>query len=77
VVVSTLSTGLGLLALSSLVVGYLFRDNRVLDHILILMSTVLLFFPHILANVVGGLIFLSVAIFQKKQKKEKESPQKI
>lgn len=76
VVISTLSVSLGLLALSSLVVGYLFRDNRILDHILILMSTVLLFFPDILANVVGGLIFLSVAIFQKKQKKGQGPPQK-
>jgi len=55
------------MAFSSLVVGYLFRENRGWDHILNFYERRLPFFPHIWANIVGGLLFLGVGIWQKKK----------
>jgi TRAP transporter 4TM/12TM fusion protein len=68
VVISALSVGVGLLTLSSLVVGFLFRENRAWEQVALGCSTVGLFLPSPLANGIGFLILLGLWFLQKRRR---------
>jgi TRAP-type uncharacterized transport system fused permease subunit len=63
-----MSGSLGLLALSSVTTGYLFKDNNTVDEILLGMAALGLFLPHSGANVIGFFILVGVSILQKRRK---------
>jgi TRAP transporter 4TM/12TM fusion protein len=66
VVIAVLSSTAGLLALSSLLVGYLARDNTIMHRVLVGISALALFVPFLAVNAVGGLLLLAVFLIQKK-----------
>jgi TRAP transporter 4TM/12TM fusion protein len=66
VVTAVLSSTAGLLALSSLLVGYLARDNTVWHRVLVGISALALFVPYHAVNVGGGFLLLLVFLIQKK-----------
>ena len=68
VVIAILSGTLGLLAISSVVVGYLHRENTILEEIVLGVAAVGLFLPHLGANVVGLLIIVGLFALQKRDK---------
>lgn len=65
VMISVISGLLGLLALSSLTVMYLFKDNNIVDEILLGIAALGLFLPHLGANIIGFLILVGIFILQK------------
>ena len=67
VVVAVLSGSLGLMALSSVLVGYLARDSTTLDRVLLGLSALALFVPGNAVNLMGGLLLLGVFLIQKKR----------
>ena len=56
------------LTLSSLVVGFLFRENRAWEQVALGCSTVGLFLPYPLANGIGLLILLVLSFLQKRRR---------
>jgi len=68
VMISVISGTLGLLALSSLTVMYLFKDNSIVDEVLLGMAALGLFLPHLGANVIGLFILVGIYILQKRNK---------
>lgn len=68
VIIAVMSGTLGLLALSSLTVMYLFKDNNIVDEILLGIAALGLFLPHLGANVIGFFILVGVFILQKRSK---------
>jgi TRAP-type uncharacterized transport system fused permease subunit len=68
VIIAVMSGTLGLLALSSLTVMYLLKDNNIVDEILLGIAALGLFFPHWGANVIGFFVLVGVFIFQERRK---------
>ena len=68
VIIAVMSGTLGLLALSSVTTGYLFKDNNIVDEILLGIAALGLFLPHLGANVIGFFILVGAFILQKRSK---------
>jgi TRAP transporter 4TM/12TM fusion protein len=73
VIIAVVSGTLGLLALSSLTTGYLFKDNNFVDDILLGIAALGLFLPHLGANGIGFLILVG-AFFLQKRSKSRRNP---
>lgn len=69
ILIAVLSGVLGLFATSALVVGYLLKENSVLDSVLLAVAALGLFLPHTGANAVGLLLLITSLFLQKRAKK--------
>jgi len=67
VVIAVVSSSVGLMALSSMLVGFLARDNKILDRVLLGLSALALFVPDNAANLGGGLLLLGIFLIQKRK----------
>lgn len=66
IAISVISGALGLLAASSVMVGYLKRENSPIEQILLILSALGLFLPHKGANIAGFLLLTSVYLWQRR-----------
>jgi TRAP transporter 4TM/12TM fusion protein len=71
VIIAIMSGTLGLLAVSSLTTGYLFKDNNIVDEILLGIAALGLFLPHLGANVIGFFVLVGAFILQKRRKRRR------
>ncbi|HDR16252.1 MAG TPA: TRAP transporter permease [Desulfobacteraceae bacterium] len=75
VVIAVLSSSAGLMALSSVLVGFLARDNTIIHRVLLGIAALALFVPYHVLNAGGGLLLLAVFLIQKKlNRKEIKTP---
>ncbi|MBN2033973.1 MAG: TRAP transporter permease [Deltaproteobacteria bacterium] len=68
IILAMLSTTLGLLALSAVVVGYLVKRNSLVEGILLVLASLGLFLPYAAANGIGLILLLGVYYLQYKTK---------